>query len=278
MDPAQAPAPTPDPSTAVTATPPASLGVPIMVPPELRPALLGAEPSRPEVPPPSSAAGATVPEKAPLLATWPRSAQWATAFLLGVVVTLLVVHILSMSGGRPADLHPAYRVDLNTADVAELQQLPGIGPNLARRIDEHRRIHGDFRSVDDLRKVPGIGPKTLERLREFVIVETADEEEEPPAKLVKPPAKATKSTTKSKKELALAGVVIDVNRAPAAELQRLPNVGPKLAQRILDTRAKGEFKTVSELRRVPGIGPKILEKLRPYVTVGRAPAVAAAPD
>jgi competence protein ComEA len=72
----------------------------------------------------------------------------------------------------------------------------------------------------------------------------------------------------SKKELALKGVVIDVNRAPLAELQRLPGIGPKMSQRIVDERGKRPFATVAELRRVPGIGPKTLEKLRPYVTTG----------
>jgi competence protein ComEA len=56
-------------------------------------------------------------------------------------------------------------VDLDTATAAELDQLPGIGPVLAARIVEHRRIHGRFRHVDELLSVPGIGPRLLERLR-----------------------------------------------------------------------------------------------------------------
>jgi competence protein ComEA len=60
---------------------------------------------------------------------------------------------------------------------------------------------------------------------------------------------------------------IDVNRATAEELQKLPGIGPRMAQRILDERAKGPFKSVEELRRVSGIGPKTLDKLRPFVCV-----------
>jgi competence protein ComEA len=56
-------------------------------------------------------------------------------------------------------------VDLNTATAAELDALPGIGPVLAGRIVEHRRLHGPFRSVDELLSVHGIGPHLLERLR-----------------------------------------------------------------------------------------------------------------
>ena len=59
-----------------------------------------------------------------------------------------------------------------------------------------------------------------------------------------------------------------MNAASLAELQRLPGVGPVLAQRILDTRAVKPFAAVEDLRRVSGIGLKTLDKLRPFVTVG----------
>ncbi|WP_228500087.1 ComEA family DNA-binding protein [Thermogemmata fonticola] len=59
---------------------------------------------------------------------------------------------------------------------------------------------------------------------------------------------------------------IAINRASNAELQRLPNVGPVLAQRIILARSERPFRSLEDLRRVPGIGPKTLEKLRPFVT------------
>jgi len=57
-------------------------------------------------------------------------------------------------------------LDLNAATEAELMTLPGIGPELARRIVEGR----PFRSVDDLARVKGIGPKKLEVVRPLVLV------------------------------------------------------------------------------------------------------------
>jgi len=61
---------------------------------------------------------------------------------------------------------------------------------------------------------------------------------------------------------------VNVNDAEAAELERLPRVGPALAQRIIEYRQRqGPFRTIEELEHVPGIGPKILEAIRPYVTV-----------
>jgi competence protein ComEA len=67
------------------------------------------------------------------------------------------------------------------------------------------------------------------------------------------------------------GEVIDINRASLEELQRLPAIGPKLSQRIVDARQLRPFRTVDELRRVPGIGPKTMEKVRPFVIVGEVP-------
>lgn len=56
-------------------------------------------------------------------------------------------------------------ISLNRAGVAELVALPGIGPQLARRIVEYREAHGPFTSVDELQNVPGIGPAKLAELR-----------------------------------------------------------------------------------------------------------------
>ncbi len=62
---------------------------------------------------------------------------------------------------------------------------------------------------------------------------------------------------------------IDINRAGAAELQKLPRIGPKTAERILAFRAAyGAFRSVNDLQQVKGIGPKTLERLRPHIYAG----------
>lgn len=61
-------------------------------------------------------------------------------------------------------------VNLNTADAAALDTLPGVGPVLAQRIIDWRTEHGRFSSVDELGEVSGIGDKALERLRSKVTV------------------------------------------------------------------------------------------------------------
>ena len=57
-------------------------------------------------------------------------------------------------------------LDLNTAPLAELTRLPGVGPVLASRIVEAR----PYASVDDVRRVRGVGRSKLARLRELVTV------------------------------------------------------------------------------------------------------------
>jgi competence protein ComEA len=60
-------------------------------------------------------------------------------------------------------------VDLNRADAAALDLLPGVGPATADAIVRHRDLNGPFASVDDLLDVPGIGPAKLEALRDLVV-------------------------------------------------------------------------------------------------------------
>lgn len=62
---------------------------------------------------------------------------------------------------------------------------------------------------------------------------------------------------------------LDLNRATAAELSRLPGVGLGLAQRIVEERERrGRFDSPEALRQVMGVGPKKLAALRDLVTVG----------
>ncbi len=78
-----------------------------------------------------------------------------------------------MPGALPAATAPApdHRVNVNTASLAELDTLPGIGLTLAQRIIDERERHGPFTRVEDLPRVSGIGPTLLEKIRDLVSVE-----------------------------------------------------------------------------------------------------------
>lgn len=61
---------------------------------------------------------------------------------------------------------------------------------------------------------------------------------------------------------------LDLNAADARALEALPGIGPSLAARIVEYRARhGPFRRVEDLLAVPGIGPRTLERLRPLVVV-----------
>lgn len=64
---------------------------------------------------------------------------------------------------------PARPIDINSANSAQLQEVPGIGPATAEKILQMRKSYGAFKSVDDLMAVRGIGPKRLEKMRKYLV-------------------------------------------------------------------------------------------------------------
>ena len=63
---------------------------------------------------------------------------------------------------------------------------------------------------------------------------------------------------------------VDVNTATSAELERLPGIGPALANRIVDDRSRhGPFSTAHDITRVSGIGEKTYESISRRLTVRR---------
>lgn len=70
----------------------------------------------------------------------------------------------------PAGDGPAGPLDLNTATLDQLEELPGVGPVLAQGILDYRREQGGFTSVDELRQVTGIGEKRFAELEDLVQV------------------------------------------------------------------------------------------------------------
>ena len=58
---------------------------------------------------------------------------------------------------------------------------------------------------------------------------------------------------------------IDPNRADAVELDRLPGIGPSLAEAIVRTRGEAPFRSIEDLERVPGIGASTLARLTPHI-------------
>lgn len=150
---------------------------------------------------------------------------------------------------RPAPAAPRPKLDLNTATLAQLDTLPGVGPALAARIIAERETT-PIRTLSDLGNVRGVGPALLARLAPLVLL--SEDAPRMPGPAVKPAPPAPEP----------AGAV-DLNRAAAAELERIPGVGPALAARIIAWRdSAGGFKSWEDVDRVSGIGPALLAKLK----------------
>jgi len=62
------------------------------------------------------------------------------------------------------------KININKANLEELQSLPGIGASLAQRIITYRTKNGKFKSIDDLKNVSGIGEKKFEKLKDNISV------------------------------------------------------------------------------------------------------------
>ena len=60
------------------------------------------------------------------------------------------------------------KININTADVAELDKLPGVGPSMAAKIVEWRKVNGPFHAGTDLKKVKGIGEAKYQRLKDRI--------------------------------------------------------------------------------------------------------------
>lgn len=72
------------------------------------------------------------------------------------------------TNAKPSDTKAV--VNLNTADVATLQKLSGVGQKKAEKIIAYREQHGGFKSVADLKKVGGFGDKTLAKFKDQLTV------------------------------------------------------------------------------------------------------------
>ena len=166
----------------------------------------------------------------------------------------------SLALARP--LTPGERVDLDQAPALEIARLPRVGLRLAKLIVSDRNTHGPFGGLQALDRVPGIGPGLLAAIRDQVRFSAVATRPDPTAQ---PDGLTPRNPEPGFRN---AQPILDLNNATAAELERLPKVGPALAGRIVAFRQKfGPFPTVESLVRVPGIGPAILALVRDKVRV-----------
>lgn len=108
-----------------------------------------------------------------------QSAQKDSVFLANVALVDSLVKNHKSTDNQPAAIQEmvqtrqVFRVNVNTADQQTLEQLPRIGPALAKRIIAHRSRNGYFSSIEDLEEVKGIGPATVSKLQPYIVFNSA---------------------------------------------------------------------------------------------------------
>jgi competence protein ComEA len=95
----------------------------------------------------------------------------AIVLVLGLVATAVSAQESARPAAKAAAASAAAGVvNLNTATVAQLETLPGIGKATAERILEYRQKNGGFKKVEDLMNVRGIGEKSFLKMKPLITV------------------------------------------------------------------------------------------------------------
>jgi competence protein ComEA len=145
------------------------------------------------------------------------------------------------------------KININEADLQELQEIPRVGEATAQRIVNFRKEGGIFYRVEDLTKIKRIGARTVENMRPHITVGRKYMEMQP-------------ETSESDK--------IDLNTASRRELQQITGVGPATATDIINYRDRyGGFAKIEDLRNVNGIGPKTFEKMKDSIKASRVSGI-----
>jgi comEA protein len=85
-----------------------------------------------------------------------------------VLVTIFALSFLSLLQAQSKTT--TKKVNINTANLEELQTLPRIGEKVAQRIIDYRKEHGPFEKIEELMKVRGVGEKIFKQLKDKIEV------------------------------------------------------------------------------------------------------------
>lgn len=144
------------------------------------------------------------------------------------------------------------KININTASVTQLKNLPRIGVVRAQAIVDYRTKNGLFKRCTDLKKVKGIGKKTYKKLEKLISIRGRNN-----ISFSEDDVKDDDPTGR-----------VNLNFAMPEDFKLLPNIGKSKANLIIQYRkTSGYFNVISDIKKVKGIGPKTFDKLKYFITV-----------
>ena len=92
--------------------------------------------------------------------------------LVPTTVDITILDNATITSGSPANsvITNNSTININTANLGELDTLPGIGPALAQRIIDYRQANGGFKTTEEIKNVPGIGEKKYDGIKDLISV------------------------------------------------------------------------------------------------------------
>ena len=166
--------------------------------------------------------------------------------LITCTITTVLMAVFLMTSAASAE--PPDLIEFSAATQADLVKVKGIGKKTAESILAYRDENAPIKRMGQLLEVKGIGKAKLQRLTCFFYVET---EGRLPCEIA---------------TIRHGAGPVNINTATTKELQTLPNIGKKRAEKIINDRTEnGLFRSVDDLQRIKGIGRGMVDKLKDLV-------------